>query len=74
MLVNYLKVLREVDMQISSDLLCNALLLSQHMVYTNVSTYFVGPVRTKDGENTGDSYWSASTPNYLSELLPSTVY
>lgn len=48
MLVNYLKVLREVDMQISSDLLCNALLLSQHMVYTNVSTCFVGPVRTKD--------------------------
>ena len=50
MLVNYLKVLREVDTQISPDLLCNALLLSQDMVYTNVSTYFMWPVRRKDGE------------------------
>ena len=39
MLVNYLQVLREVDMQISSDLLCNALLLSQHMVYAHESAY-----------------------------------
>ena len=39
MLVNYLKVLREVDTEISPDFLCNALLLSQDMVYTNVSTY-----------------------------------
>lgn len=58
MLVNYLQVLREVDMQISSDLLCNALLLSQHMVYAHESTYFVGPVRRKDGGNTSNSYWS----------------